>query len=152
MKNEFYFLGLFLLISSCSINKKPVFIKVDGIEVISYAADTIKIKAIAFFKNPNDVSGKISTDNLKVLVNDNEVAQIFSKEFKVPAKNNFSIPLRANIPTKNLLNTDKNGILGGLINSFLNKKISIRIKGEFEYSFLGFKKDFLVDETKDIKL
>jgi len=152
MKKTFYFIGLFLLLLSCSIYKEPIFIKIDNIEVLNYASDTIKLKALAFFKNPNDVGGTISTDLLKIFVNDTEVAQVFSKDFNVPAKKEFSIPLLANIPTKNLLNSNKNGLLGGLINSLLSKKVAIKIEGNLQYSFLGFKKDFLVNKTHQINI
>ncbi|AQS93584.1 hypothetical protein BXQ17_05715 [Polaribacter sp. BM10] len=152
MKNILYFSLLFLLIFGCSVQKEPVFVKVDNVKVVSFAADTIKLKAIAFFENPNDVGGKISTDDLAVFVNDTEVAQIFSEDFKVPARNNFSIPLIAHIPTKNFLNSNKNGMLEGLINSFISKKISVRIKGNLEYVVFGFKRDFLVDKTEEIKI
>jgi hypothetical protein len=152
MRKTLYFLSLFILICSCSVNKQPIFIKIDDLKVISYASDTVKIKAVAFFENPNDVGGKISTDDLKILVNDVEVAQVFSEDFKVPVRNEFSIPLTANIPTKKLLNTGKNGVLEGLINSFISKKISVRIKGNLEYAVFGFKKEFLVDKTQEIKI
>jgi len=152
MKNILYFSLLFLLIFGCSVQKEPVFVKVDNVKVVSFAADTIKLKAIAFFENPNDVGGKISTDDLAVFVNDTEVAQIFSEDFKVPARDNFSIPLIAHIPTKNFLNSNKKGMLEGLINSFISKKISVRIKGNLEYVVFGFKRDFLVDKTEEIKI
>jgi hypothetical protein len=152
MRKAFYFSCLFLLICSCSVNRPPIFIKVDAVKIVSYALDTIKIKAVAFFENPNDVGGTISTDNLKILVNDIEVAHVFSEDFKVPAKNKFSIPLTANISTKKLLNTNKNGGLGGLINSLFNNKINLRIKGNLDYEVFGFKKEFLVDKTETIKI
>ena len=100
MKRVVYFLVLFFLITSCSVQKEPVFIKVDNVKILSFASDTIKLQANAFFENPNDVSGKISTDEIKIFVNETEVAQVFSEEFKVPARNEFSIPLIAHIPTK----------------------------------------------------
>jgi hypothetical protein len=152
MRKAFYFLSLIFLIYSCSVNKQPVFLKVDNVKVISYAADTIKIKADAFFENPNDVGGKITTENLKIFVNQIEVAQVFSEDFKVPARKEFSIPLLANIPTKTLLSTDKNGVLGGLINSLFSQKVNVQIKGNLEYSVLGFKKAFIVDKTEEIKI
>ncbi|TXD50519.1 hypothetical protein [Polaribacter sp. IC063] len=152
MRKALYFSCSLLLICSCAVNKPPVFIKVDNIEVISYAADTVKIKAIAYFENPNDVGGKIATDNLKILVNDIEVAQVFSEDFKIPAKKEFSIPLLANIPTKNLLSTGKNGVLGGLLNSLITNKVTVRIKGNLVYKVFGFKKEFLVNQTEAIKI
>jgi len=152
MKNKLYFLVLFLILSSCSLQKEPVFIKVDNVKVLSFAADTIKLKAVAFFENPNDVGGSISTDEIKIFVNDKEVAQVFSEKFKVPAKDNFSIPMIANIPTKNILNSNKNGMLGGLLNSLLTNKVKVRIKGNLHFSVFGFKKEFLIDKTQEIKL
>ena len=152
MKNTLYFLVLVLFLSSCSVQKEPVFIKIDNVKVLSFAADTIKLKAVAFFENPNDVGGKISTDEIKIFVNGVEVAQVFSEEFKVPAKNEFSIPLTANIPTKNILNSNKKGMLGGLLNSLLSNKVKVRIKGNLHFSVFGFKKEFLVDKTEEIKL
>lgn len=152
MKKTVYFLGLFLLICSCSVKKPPVFVKVDDVGVLSFSSDTIRLQANAYFKNPNDVGGKISTDDLLIFVNNIEVAQVFSEEYNVPARKDFSIPLTANISTKKILNTDKNGVLGGLINSFLTKKVDIRIKGKLDYVVFGFKKEFLVDKTEEIKI
>ncbi len=152
MKNTGYFLVLLLIISSCSIHKEPVFVKLDNIEVLSFAQDTIKLQAVAFFENPNDVGGTIGTDGLKIFVNGDEVASIFSEEFKVPARKNFRIPLSAHIPTKNMLNANKNGVLGSLLNSLLTKKLTLRIKGKLQYVVFGFKSDFLVDKTQDIKI
>lgn len=152
MKNTFYFLSLIIISFGCSVNKKPVFIKVDNVKVLRFEADTISIKADAFFENPNDVGGNISTENLAILVNDIEVAQVFSDKFKVPSRDKFTIPLTAKIPTKNLLNTNKNGILGGLLNSLITKKVNVRIKGKLEYVVFGFKKDFIVDKTEEIKI
>ena len=151
MKKTFYFIVLFLIIISCSIKKEPIFIKVDNIKVLSFAADTIKIKADAFFENPNDVGGNISTDNISILVNNIEVAQVTAEDFKVPSRDKFSIPMIAKVPTKSLLSTNKNGVLGGLLNSLITKKGNIRLKGNLEYVVFGFKKEFLVDKTEEIK-
>jgi hypothetical protein len=152
MKSALYFLVLVLLISSCSVQQEPVFVKVDNVEVISFGLDTIKLKANAFFENPNDVGGKITTDEIVILVNGEEVAQVFSDEFRVPARKEFSVPLIAHIPTKNILNSNKNGVLEGLISSLFSNKINVRIKGNLEYVVFGFKRDFLVDKTQEIKI
>tara|TARA_R110001592_G_scaffold5169_4_gene28601 strand:- start:716 stop:1180 length:465 start_codon:yes stop_codon:yes gene_type:complete len=152
MKNSLFFLGLLLLTNSCSVKKPPVFLKVDDIKILSFSSDTIRLQANAYFQNPNDVGGKIYTDNISISVNNIEVAQVFSEEFKVPAKSEFLMPLTAKIATKRILNSDKNGVLGGLINSFLTNKVNIRIKGKLDYVVFGFKKEFLVDKTEEIKI
>lgn len=140
------------MICSCSVSEKPVFIKVDKIKLISAASDTIRLKAEAFFQNPNDVGGKISTDEIKVIVNGAEVAQVSSDEFKVPARNEFTIPLKVVIPTKRVFENNKNGILGGLLNSVLNKSIKIQFKGDLKYKVFGFSKIYPIDTTQELKI
>jgi hypothetical protein len=152
MKNTLFFFAFILLMSNCSVQKEPLFIKVDQIKILSFAADTIKLKATAFFENPNAVGGKISTDEIKIFVNGAEVAQVFSEEFKVPAKNKFSIPLIACISTKDMLGSNKGGIFRGLLNSLITNKVNIRIKGSLEYVVFGYKKDFSFDKTEEIKI
>ncbi|ARV07913.1 hypothetical protein BTO04_14955 [Polaribacter sp. SA4-10] len=152
MKKLLYFSVLFLLISGCSVKKKPVFIKVDNIKVLSFKSDTIKLKAAAFFENPNNVSGTFSTDKIKVIVNGEEVAHVFSDEFKVPAKKEFIIPLTAYIPTRKIFENNKNGILGGLLNSILNKSVKVQFKGNLKYTVFGFTKDYIIDTTEEIKI
>jgi hypothetical protein len=152
MKNSLYFILSLLLFTSCSLTKQPVFVKIDNVKVMHFSSDTLRLKAVAFFENPNNVGGKISTDEMKVIVNGVEVAQVFSDKFRVPAKKIFQIPLQANILTKDILKGFKTGLLSGLINTVLAKKIMIRIKGNLQYDVYGFKKEFLVDKTEEIKI
>ncbi len=151
MKNILYFILLIILISSCSVNKQPTFIKVDKVKVASFSGDTIRLKAEAFFTNPNDVGGKISTDEIKVIVNGAEVAQVSSEEFKVPARKNFTIPLVVVIPARKVFENNKNGILGGLLNSFLKKSIQVQFKGDIKYKVFGYSNVYPVDQIQEIK-
>ena len=152
MKITAYFLLLILLIASCSVQKEPVFIKVDNVKIVSFASDTIKLKAAVFFENPNAVGGVISVDKINIYVNGSAVAEVFSAPFKVPGNKAFSIPLMAHIPTKNILNSDKNGVLGGLLNSLFTKKVTVQIKGNLEYVVFGFKRSFVINKTQVIKI
>jgi len=151
MKNILYFTLLIILISSCSVNKQPTFIKVDNVKVASFSGDTIRLKAEAFFINPNDVSGKISTDEIKVIVNGAEVAKVSSEEFKVPARKDFTIPLVVVIPARKVFENNKNGILGGLLNSFLKKSIKVQFKGDIKYKVFGYSSVYPVDQIQEIK-
>ncbi len=152
MKKSIYYIFVFLLITSCAVNKQPVFIKVDNVKIISADAKFIKLKADAFFENLNDIGGKISTDSIKVIVNGVEVAQVSSEAFKVPAKKEFTIPLLVEIPTKKILDTSTNGILGGLLNAILNKSIKVQFKGKLKYKVLGFSKVYPIDKMEEIKI
>jgi len=152
MKNRLYFLVLFLLMSSCAVKKKPIFIKVDDVKIVSVTMDTIRLKAAAFFENPNGVGGTISSDKIQIIVKDASIASVYVDEFKVPARASFSVPLMAVIPTKKVFQNNKNGILGGLINSFLNKSIKLRFKGNLKYKVFGFSNTYPIDKVQEIKL
>ena len=56
------------------------------------------------------------------------------------------MPLKVAIPTKNVFENNKNGILGGLLNSILNKSVKVQFKGNLNYVVLGFKKEFILND------
>lgn len=151
MKKWLFFI-IILFVLSCSVKKKPVFIKVDSIKIASVALDTIRLKAIAIFKNENNIGGKIATDEIKVIVNGTQLAQVSSEEFKVPANKEFSIPLKVVIPAKKVFDNNKNGVLGGLLNSLISKKIKVQLKGDLKYKVFGFSHVYSIDKTEDVNI
>lgn len=150
MKKAVIFFGFFLVFFSCSVKKSPVFLKIDDIKIINIASDTIRLGANAYFNNPNDVGGKIFTDEIKVFIDGAEVAQVTSDVYKIPARKDFSIPLKIAIPTKRVFENTKNGILGGLLNTLMKKPVKVQLKGNLNYVILGFKKEFIIDKTEEI--
>ena len=151
MKNLAYFLVIFFLITSCSVKKKPVFLKVDDVKMLSFELDTIRLQANAYFKNENDIGGKISTDEIKVFVDGVDMAQVSSEEFKVPANKEFIVPLKVVIPSKKIF-AKKGGFLGGLLNSVLSNSVKIQFKGDIKYKVLGFSKVYTIDKTEELKI
>ncbi len=151
MKKLAYLLVIFFIITSCSVKKKPVFLKVDDLKLLSFKKDTIRLQANAYFKNENDVGGKISTDEIRVLVDGVDVAQVSSEEFKVPANKEFAVPLKVVVPSKKVF-SQKGGILGGLLNSVLNNNLKVQFKGDIKYKVYGFSKTYTVDKTEELKI
>lgn len=151
MKKILPIFALIFIMIGCSVKKKPIFLKVDDVKVLSAKLDTIKLQATAYFKNENDIGGKISTDKVKVFVNGVEVAKVSSEEFKVPANKEFQIPLLVSIPSKNILNNSKGGLLEGLINSVLKRNVEVQFKGNIKYKVLGFSSTYSIDKTKKVK-
>lgn len=152
MKNLIYFILIVFFFTNCSVKKKPIFIKVDNVKIVSLKTDTIRLQAKAYFKNENDIGGKIATDEIKVIINEVEVAQVSSEEFKVPANKEFSIPLNVVVPANRVFQKNKGGLLGGIINSVLNKSVQVRFKGVIKYRVFGFSNAYLIDETEDINI
>jgi len=99
--------------------------------------------------NPNDIGGELRSDGIKVFVNDNEMATVSTESFKVPAKTEFSIPLKANIPADSIF-SNKN--IGGLIGSLFSKNLKVQYKGDIKYKALGFSYTYKVDETDNVKI
>ena len=149
MKHIGLLLTLFLTILSCSVSEKPQFIAIENVRVTESASKQITVVANARFNNPNDIKGELKTDDLVVFVNDNELAHVSSKSFKVPANQEFSIPLTAKIPTDSLY-SDKN--LSGLLGSLLTKKIKVQYKGDINYKVFGFSHSYTIDKSEQITL
>ncbi|MEP5339484.1 MAG: hypothetical protein ABJL44_14175 [Algibacter sp.] len=149
MKRAIILSTILLTFLSCSVTEKPEFINIENIKVLESNSKFITITADAIFINPNDIGGELKTDAIKVLVNNTEMASISTKNFEVPAKKEFSIPLQANIPTDSLFS---NKSLGNLIGSLFSRKIKVQYKGAIKYKVFGFSHAYDVDQTEDIKI
>lgn len=149
LKRLLMFSLTFTLLFNCSVAEKPEFIKLDNIKVIDSNSKRITLSADAFFLNKNDVGGTLKTDDLKVFINDAEVATIISDEFDVPKKENFTIPLTVTVETKRLI--DKKS-LGGLLGSLISQSLKVQYKGEIKYKIMGYSSTYTVDEIQDIKV
>ncbi len=138
-----------LIILSCKVKEKPEFLYVKNIEVEKSSSKYLTLTADAFFVNPNDIGGELKTDEIKVFVNSNEMATVSTESFKVPAKKEFSIPLKANILTDSLFSDQS---IGGLLSSLLTQKIKVQYKGDIVYKTLGFSFTYTIDETQEVKI
>jgi hypothetical protein len=134
---------------SCSVNEKPEFLRIENIKVLESTSKYITFTADALFINPNDIGGELKSDGIKVYVNDNEMATVTTESFKVPAKKDFTIPLKANIPTDSIF-SNKN--LGGLLSSLFSKKLKVQYKGSIKYNVLGFSYTYDIDKTEQVKI
>lgn len=149
MKKSILFLVLFTVIYSCSVNKNPEFVGLEKIKIIEANSKTLQFSVNAIFKNPNILGGTLKTDDLKVFINEKEIAEFVTDTFNVPKKANFTIPLTVKVNTKSIFGK-KN--LGGLLNSFISQKLKVHYKGVIDYKVLGYSSTYKVDETQDLKL
>ena len=149
MKRLIILLTTHILFLGCTIKEKPQFIGLENIKVKESTSKHITIIADALFINPNNISGSLKTDEIKVFINDNEMATVSAKKFKIPAKNKFTIPLKTKVPTDSIF-SNKN--LSGLLGSLFNKKVKIQYKGDIEYTNFGFSYTYNIDKTEDIKI
>lgn len=149
LKKVIGFIVLAFIVFSCSVQESPEFRGVNNIKVIETTKSYITIKGDALFKNPNIIGGELQADSIKVFVNGNEMATVSSESFDVPAKEEFTIPLKVNIPTDSIF-SNKN--IGGLIGSLFSKKMEVKYQGKIKYKVFGFSHSYVVDETEIVKI
>ncbi|MBT8252379.1 MAG: hypothetical protein HKN00_06380 [Flavobacteriaceae bacterium] len=149
MRNTLILLTILLLIPSCKVTEKPEFIGLENFSIQDASNRYIRISADAHFSNPNNVGGKLKTDGIKIFVNDVEMTTIVSEEFDVPAKDDFEIPLKADIPTDSLF-SDKS--IGGLLGSLFNESLKVRYLGDIKYKVFGFSYTYALDKTENVKI
>lgn len=139
----------FTLLFNCTVTEQPEFIGFENIKVVNSTTESIALSADALFLNKNDVGGTLKTDDLKVYINDTEVATIVSDEFDVPSKQNFKIPLIVAVATDSII--DKKS-LGGLLGSLISKRLKVQFKGDIKYKVFGYSSTYLADETQELKI
>ena len=150
MFKRFLFISIFFtLLFNCTVTEQPEFIGLENIKVVNSNIQSITLKADALFINPNDVGGSLKTDDLKVYINETEVATVVSDEFDVPSKKNFTIPLIVSVATDSII--DKKS-LGGLLGSLISQKLKVQYKGDIKYKVLGYSSKYSVDETQELKV
>ena len=150
MKKAFSILMLCVCLFGCKIKKKPEFIGVENIGIAKASLDTINLKANAIFKNGNDLGGTLLTDEIKVFVDSTYVATVSSKAFKVPPRDEFTVPLLVKFPTSKLVQEGNGGLFGTILKKVLNNKVLVRFKGSLTYKLSGFSFDYLIDHSEEI--
>ncbi|MFV0539839.1 MAG: LEA type 2 family protein [Aestuariibaculum sp.] len=146
---KFIILSIIIACSGCTLTEKPQFVNVKNVRVTKSEKNTITVMGDAIFLNPNDIGGNLKTDNIKIYVNDNEIAQVSTKSFDVPAKEEFSIPLTAIISKDSIF---KGKGLGNLLGSLLTNNIKVQYKGDIVYKALGMSYTYNLDETESLKI
>ncbi|WP_370476713.1 hypothetical protein [Tamlana flava] len=149
MKNLIILLTISVAFISCTVTEKPQFVGVENIKVEESSSKFITITADALFINPNNIGGELQTDEIKVFINDNEMATVSAETFEVPAKKEFSIPLKTNVLTDSIFS---NKSIGGLVGSLFSKKVKVQYIGDINYKVLGFSHAYTVDVTEDVKI
>jgi hypothetical protein len=149
MKRVIILSTIWLTFLNCSVNEAPEFIGVENIKVLESTSSYITFTADALFINPNVIGGELHTEDIKVYINDQEMATVSTEIFNVPAKKEFIMPLKALVPTDSIFN-DTN--ISNLIGTLLTKKFKVQYKGDINYKVLGFSNTYFIDKTQEVKI
>nr|WP_321224624.1 LEA type 2 family protein [uncultured Psychroserpens sp.] len=152
MRKLILLLTVTITMMSCSVNEKPIFKGIEDIEVVDSNSQIITLTATALFENPNDVGGNLKSDDISIYVNDIKLAKLSSESFDVPARKEFTIPLKVDISTDSILKMRGTDAIGSLLSSLINKQIKVQYKGDIVYKTFGFSYTYPIDETEMVKL
>ncbi len=152
MKKLLLLSTIFLIFSSCSISKKPEFKYITNIDVKNVSMRNITIQADAVFNNPNNLNGKLSIDDIKVFVDNIDVGSISSKEFDVPSKKEFTIPLEGTFSLSKIYEENKNSLLNSVIKMVQTDSLLIRYEGNLKYHFGNFSYPYKINKEQEVSL
>lgn len=140
MKNQLYIIALLFLIifSACQNLQKPEFI---GIENVKFNSVTLgdglglKLNGDALLKNPNNVGLDITGMELDAFIDGKKMGQIIQEiSSTMPASSEFRLPLKFDIPLKELIKNEEKGFN---LNFLKKKEILIRLEGIIKVNAAG---------------
>ncbi|MBQ4821188.1 hypothetical protein [Aquimarina sp. MMG016] len=152
MKKFLLLSTIFILLSACSVSKKPEFKYVDKIQVKKVSMRNITLTTDAVFNNPNNLKGKLSIEDLHIFVDNIDVGTISSQEFDVPAKSEFTIPLEGTFSLSKIYEKNKNGILGSILNVIQTDSLKIQYKGAIRYHLGTFSYPYQINKEQKVSL
>ncbi len=138
-------------VQACTVNKNPEFVQISNIAVMDYNPKSITLSADLDFLNPNHLGGTLQLTDIHVLINNMDMGTITSGDFKVPAQDEFTVPMRFEFPYENIFQ-DKENILNNILNTLTNKKIDVHYKGNITYKLNLFSYDYPLDYSQEILL
>ncbi|MGY3795448.1 LEA type 2 family protein [Aquimarina sp. 433] len=152
MKKFLFLSTIFLILPSCSLSKKPEFERISKIDVKNVSMRNITIHADAVFNNPNNVDGTLSIEDMHVFVDNIDVGVISSKEFDVPSKNEFKIPLEGTFSLSKIYEDNKSNLLNSVLKIVQTDSIHIQYKGNIKYHFGNFSYPYKINKEQKVSL
>lgn len=140
-----------LLFTSCTEPKHPEFQKIDNVNLVQSNKKHLILSADLSFLNPNLVGGTMQLQDVDVLINDQKIGQVQSKDFEVPVQKEFVIPMNFKFSYDDIKNNAEENILG-ILNTLVTKKLKVQYQGKVVYKLGVFKYDYPLDYTEEISL
>ncbi|MDY8138280.1 hypothetical protein [Aquimarina sp. 2201CG5-10] len=152
MKKFLLLSTILITIIGCSVSKKPEFKYVDNIKVKNISMRNITLNADVIFENPNNLTGKLSIEDIHIFVDNIDVGVISSQEFDVPSKDEFAIPLQGTFSLSKIYKENKKGLLGNVLNAIIRDSINIQYQGVIKYHLGSFSYPYKINKEQKIPL
>ena len=140
---------ILILLSSCTFEENVRFEKIKNVRIVGVKDGMMNLVAEADFYNPNNVSGKLKSIDIELLLKDKSLARLTQNEsFKIGKNAKFSIPINVSFAMADI----QNGFLDNLLTIVSGKKLKIQFKGEIKVSTWGFTQTVPVNYYEEVKL
>ena len=140
---------LLIALSSCTFEENVKFEQIKNVKLAGVKDGMVNLTADANFFNPNDISGKLKSVDLEVLLKDKSLAHISQTEhFKIGKNADFSIPINVRFAMEDL----QEGFLDNLLAIVIGNKITLHFKGEIKVSTWGFTQTVPVNYYEEVRL
>ena len=149
MKIVYSYFLIFILLSSCTFEENVKFEQIKNVKLVGVKDGMLNLIAEADFYNPNNVSGKLKSIDLEVLLKDKSLARITQTDhFKLEKNAKFTIPINVSFAMADI----QNGFLDNLLTIVSGKKLMIHFKGEIKVSTWGFTQTVPVSYYEEVRL
>ena len=149
MKNNLIlFLTLALTSISCSYEEPITFVRLQEVKVNGVENGDLLLSAKAVFDNPNSVQKKKKKVDIVVLHKGDTLAIVHqTQKLKVPANDQFSVPLSMKIDINKL----QKGLLSNLASLISKRAVELEFKGSIKISSWGVSQKVPVDYSEKVK-
>jgi LEA14-like dessication related protein len=136
---------LLIVLSSCTFEENVKFEQIKNVKLAGVKDGMVNLTADADFYNPNDISGKLKSVDLEVLLKDKSLARITQiNHFKIGKNANFSIPINVSFAMEDLLDN--------LLAIVTGNKLTLHFKGEIKVSTWGYTQTVPVSYYEEVRL
>ena len=142
-------LFILILLSSCTFEENIKFEQIKNVKLVGVKDGMVNLTADADFYNPNDISGKLKSVDLEVLLKDKSLARITqTNHFKIGKNADFSIPINVSFAMEDL----QEDFLDNLLAIVTGNKLTLHFKGEIKVSTWGFTQTVPVSYYEEVRL
>ena len=142
-------LFILILLSSCTFEENVKFEQIKNVKLVGVKDGMVNLTADADFYNPNDISGKLKSVDLEVLLKDKSLARITqTNHFKIGKNADFSIPINVSFAMEDL----QEDFLDNLLAIVTGNKLTLHFKGEIKVSTWGFTQTVPVSYYEEVRL
>lgn len=134
----FIVLGFLIFVTSCREPKDLEFREFHNltVEKIGFSAAALKVDLVYY--NPNNFGLELNRTDLDIYIDNNYLGHSSQDlQIAIPKRDIFTLPLKVDLDTKNVL---KNGLI-----TLLSKQVNVRLLGKVKVGKGGVYKSFNVD-------